>query len=126
MHPHLRKPVSKAIIFEDQVLYVCLATYPVTRGHVIIVWKKQVPDLHQLKSREYAYLMDTVSTVRNAMLKALKVKKVYLVYMDEARHVHWHLIPRYDEKGFNVFLHKPIKSTDYSLAKRMKRYVNLT
>ena len=89
----------------------------------MIVWKKDVPDLHRLAERDYDYLMDTVNSVRNAMLKALKIRKVYLIYMDEARHVHWHLIPRYNEKGFDVFLHKPIKVTDFSLVPKIKRHL---
>ena len=121
MHQKLPKPLLKAVIYEDQILYVCLATYPITQGHVVIVWKKDIPDLHRLAERDYDYLMDTVNAVRNAMLKALKVRKVYLIYMDEARHVHWHLVPRYNERGLDVFLHKPIKITDFALASRIKR-----
>ena len=32
-----------------------------------------------------------MDAVRYAMLKALKIKKVYLIYMYEANQVHWHL-----------------------------------
>lgn len=111
------------MIYEDKILYVCLATHPITRGHVVIVWKKNVPDLRRLAERDYDHLMNAVNAVRNAMLKALKIKKVYLIYMDEARHVHWHLVPRYNEKGFDVFLHKPAKVNDFSLAPKIKRHL---
>lgn len=121
MNPKLPKPSSKAIIYHDSRLYACLANYPITRGHVVVVWKKNVTDLHQLNSREYDYLMDKVNAVRNAMLEALKIKKVYLIYMDETRHVHWHLIPRYNQKGYDVFLHKPIRTRNFSLAEKIKR-----
>ena len=40
--------------------------------------------------------------------------------MDEANHVHWHLVPRYNEKGFDVFKHKPGKLTDFSLTNKIK------
>lgn len=125
MHLKLPRPLPKAMVYEDQLLYVCLATHPIARGHVVIVWKKDVPDLRRLAERDYDYLMDTVNAVRNAMLKALKIRKVYLIYMDEARHVHWHLVPRYNEKGFDVFLHKPTKATDFSLAPKIKRHLVL-
>lgn len=117
----LPKPKSKAIIYGDEKLYVCLATHPIIRGHVVIVWKKNIKDIHFLNGRDYDYLMDTVNATRNAMLKALKVKKVYLIYMDEARHVHWHLVPRYNEEGYDVFLHKPIILKDFSLAEKIKK-----
>lgn len=124
MHSKLPKPLPKGIIYEDQNLYACLATHPITSGHVVIVWKKNVPDLRRLAERDYDYLMDTVNAVRSAMLKALKIKKVYLIYMDEVQHVHWHLVPRYNEKGFDVFLHKPAKVTDFSLAQKIKQHLS--
>jgi len=43
--------------------------------------------------------------------------------MDEARHVHWHLVPRYNEKGFDVFLHQPTKTEDFSLASKIKKHL---
>src|SRR3989344_8366635 len=123
MYTKLPKPLPRAIIYDDELLYACLASYPITPGHVVIVWKKDVPDLQRLAERDYDYLMDTVNAVRNAMLKALKIKKVYLIYMDEAQHVHWHLIPRYNEKGYDVFLHKPAKIKDFSLAQKIKHFL---
>ena len=84
------------MIYEDELLYACLATYPIARGHVVVVWKKDVTDLRRLSERDYDYLMDTVNALRSAMLKALGIRKVYLVYMDEANHVHWQLVPRYN------------------------------
>jgi len=120
MRTKLPKPFNKAIIYEDSKLYACLANYPIAKGHTVIVWKKAVSDLHLLSKKDYEYLMDKVDEVRNALMKSLKVKKVYLIYMDEANQVHWHLVPRFNEKGFNVFKHKPKKITDFSLADKIK------
>jgi diadenosine tetraphosphate (Ap4A) HIT family hydrolase len=121
MHPKLPKPLSKAIIYQDSFLYACLATHPIARGHVVVVWKKNVTDLRRLTDRDYDFLMDTVRAVRDAMIKVLKISKVYLIYLDEARQVHWQLVPRYNEKGYNVFLHQPKKITDFSLAQKIKQ-----
>lgn len=119
------KPKSDAIIYEDEKLYVCLASRPITNGHIVVVWKKEVADLHLLTDRDYDYLMDTVSAARNALLKTFKIKKVYLIYMDEIKHVHWHLVPRYNEKGTDVFTHKPKRLADFSLAKKIKKNLKL-
>jgi diadenosine tetraphosphate (Ap4A) HIT family hydrolase len=123
MHSKLPIPLPKAIIYEDQLLCVCLATHPIARGHVVIVWKNDVSDLRSLSERDYDYLMDTVNSVRNAMLEALKIRKVYLIYMDEVQHVHWHLVPRYNEKGFDVFLHEPTEIVDFSLTSEIKQHL---
>lgn len=116
----LLKPPKESIVYEDEKLYVCLATEPIAKGHLIVAFKEEVSDLKLLSDRDYDYLMDTVFAARNALLKTLNVKKVYLVYMDEANHVHWHLIPRYKEKGFEVFRNKPEVLKEFSLAAKIK------
>jgi len=108
------------MFYEDKKLYICLANYPISRGHTIIVWKKAITDLHLLSEKDYDYLMDKVDQARNALLKTSNINKVYLVYMDEVKHVHWHLIPRYNEQGFDVLTHKPKKLKDFSLAGKIK------
>ena len=118
---HFPKPSKESFIYEDENLYACLAKFPITKGHTIVALRKKVSDLKLLPDRDYDYLMDTVFAVRNALLKALKVKKVYLIYMDEANYVHWHLIPRYKEKGFDVFKHNPQLLKNFSLAGKIKR-----
>lgn len=85
-----------------------------------MVWKKPVADLHLLSEEEYEYLMDKVDQIRNTLMKALKVDKVYLIYMDEIKHVHWHLIPRYNLMGFNLLKHKPKRITSFELGKKLK------
>src|SRR3990167_4586495 len=116
MSNSLPEPNKNAIIYEDDKLYVCLASNPIAGGHTVVVWKDDVADLHLLNAGDYEYLMYYVDVVRNALLKTLNIEKVYLVYMDEAKHVHWHLVPRYNEKGYNVFRHDPEELKDFSLA----------
>jgi len=121
MKQQLPVPYPEAIIYEDIHLYICLANYPIVKWHTVIVRKKSVTDLHLLSKKEYEFLMNKVDEARTALLKTLKIKKVYLIYMDEIQHVHWHLIPRYNEQWFNVFKHEPSQLTDFSLAKKIKK-----
>ena len=88
------KPLPGAVIFDDLTVYACLANQPIAPGHVVVVWKKPVADIHLLSRSEFDHLMEIVDRVRTAMLATLKCEKVYLLYMDEIRHVHWHLVPR--------------------------------
>lgn len=120
----LPEPFEGAIFYEDERLYACLANYPKTRGHSVVVWKEDIDDLHMLSRENYEHLMDVVDDVRDALLDLLGVEKVYLVYMDETEHVHWHLVPRYDEKGFNVLEHEPDELEDFELAKSIRSELN--
>jgi len=113
-------PPPNSIVYEDEWLYVCLALYPLTRGHTVVVWKKPTPDIKDLSDNEYDYLMEIMDVARDALLEVLKVEKVYLMYMDEAKQVHWHLVPRYNEQGVNVFAHEPSQTDDFSLAIPLK------
>jgi len=108
------------MIFEDEKLYVALATEPLTKGHTVVVWKQLVADLHLLSRADYEYLMDIVDVARNALLDVLHLEKVYLMYLDEVKQVHWHLVPRYDERGVNVLAHTPEATTDFSLGSSLR------
>ena len=116
----LPSPKKEAILYDDKKLYITLANYPITKGHTVVVWKKKTSDLHLLSKKDYAYLMNKVDETRDALLKTLKIKKVYLVYADEVNQVHWHLVPRYNEKGFNLLTHKPSILKDFSLVSKIK------
>lgn len=115
---NLPEPKAESVIYEDDKLYICLARFPITKGHIVLVWKEDKEDLHLLDRLDYLYLMDKVHLFRNKQLEILGVEKVYLLYMDEAKQVHWHLVPRYEEEGFNVFSHSPTEESDYSLAEK--------
>ncbi len=65
--------------------------------------------------------MAVVEKVRSALLQVLQIEKVYLMYLDEAHHVHWHLVPRYDEQGYNMLCHKPGRLRDTALARRLEK-----
>lgn len=117
----LLEPPPQAIIYDSELAYAALASYPITRGHTIVVWKKPVEDLSKLTEEEFAYLMFTVEKVRNALMKFLRVKKVYLMYMDEIKHVHWHLIPRHSVMGLTVLRARPKLQKSFSLAPKLHR-----
>lgn len=112
----LLTPPAEALVYRDEYLYVCLASWPLTRGHTIVAWNTPVEDIHLLSRSEFEHLMTVVDVVRDALLEELKIEKVYLLYMDEVKHVHWHLVPRYDEKGFNMLAHAPKETSDFSLS----------
>lgn len=123
MNEHFPKPKLGAVFYQDQFLYAALANHPIAKGHVVVVWKKKVRDLHLLSKKDYEYLMDIIDSVRNAMLQVLKVEKVYLIYMDEVRHVHWHLVPRYNRAGFNLLREDSKELKDFSLAEKFRNHL---
>ena len=118
---NLPVPIRGSIIYEDDLLYVCLANFPITVGHTVVVWKQQLDDIHLLERVDYEHLMDIVDQTRNALIDSLGVEKVYLMYLDEIKHVHWHLVPRYNEQGVNILTHQPKLLSDLSIVPLIKQ-----
>lgn len=117
----LLNPPENSVFYETDLVYAALAQHPISRGHTIVAWKKPISDLGAMDAKDYAYLMLTVDKVRNALLKVLGVQKVYLMYMDEVKHVHWHLIPRYHLMGFALLRARPKKQLTFPLAARLRK-----
>jgi len=113
-------PPKEAIFYEDDYVYACLASHPLADGHSVVVWKEHKQDLSELNKTEYTHLMNVVDQVRNALISTLAVEKVYLMYLDEVKHVHWHLIPAHNHDGLNVLQHKPAELKDFSLAEKIR------
>ena len=88
-----------AIFYENDKIYTTITSYPITEGYVIVVLKNKIEDLHLFSREEYEHLMDVVEVVRNSILRTLDIKKVYLIYMDEIKHMHWHLIHTTMKRG---------------------------
>jgi len=112
----LEEPKEGSVFYDDGRVYACLAFAPKVEGHTIVAWKEEVEDLSRLSSENYQHLMNVVNTVRNALLEAFRTTKVYLAYLDETCHVHWHLFPREEdgEKGFDLMVQPSGELTDLS------------
>jgi len=121
MKSSLPKPFKNAIIYQDEKLYACLANEPIVPGHVVVVWNKVIRDINLLNKKDYNHLLSIVGDIRKAMIKTLKVKKVYLLYMDEVNHIHWHLVPRYTKLGMDNLLTKPGKIKDFTLDDKIRK-----
>ena len=112
-------PVTGSVFYDDEVLYACLAFHPWADGHVIIALKEHFTDLNDLPELLYIHLMKCVFKVRKAMLKVYETDLVYLHCMNEAKHVHIHLIPRKPggPTGFDLLIsqmREPSDLTDFS------------
>jgi diadenosine tetraphosphate (Ap4A) HIT family hydrolase len=45
--------------------------------------------------------------------------------MDEAKQVHWHLVPRYNKKGSKILMQKPGKIKDFSIDDKIRECLNI-
>lgn len=110
-----------SIYFENDKLYVALAMHPLANGHSVVVWRDKISDLSELSKDDYEYLMDFVDVARNTLIDFYGVEKVYLLYMDEVEHVHWHLVPRFNEEGINALNHAPGEMKEFKDTKDLEK-----
>lgn len=96
-----RAPAHK--IYEDKDTLAFLDLFPITRGHTLVIPKRHVDRLTELREEEYEDLFRTVVTVCR---RVERLTSDYNVAVNQGRlagqlvfHLHFHIIPRYNTPG---------------------------
>ena len=80
--------VSTVFLFKEQ-------TY---RGRCLVAYNDHVNELFELSDEERNAFMKDVAKVAKAMSKAFGPKKInYGAYSDKLAHLHFHLVPKYED-----------------------------
>jgi len=122
------EPKEGTVFYEDKKVRACLAFDPITKGHSILEWKEHFEDLNDLSLEDYNYLMNIVYKVRSVLKEVYNVPRVYIAYLDESHHVHFHFFPRKEDdiKGFQLMCcKKPKESIDFSMVPKLKSLIGL-
>ena len=93
------------IVFEDDQVIAFLDIAPRSRGHTLVVPKKQIDQLDDVDDQLYSHLMAVVHKLSQKIRKDLNPKRVgVLVYGLDVAHAHIHLIPLYsgEEMSFAI------------------------
>lgn len=81
-------------VAEDDRHYAFLDINPVSRGHVLVIPRREVNYLFDLPADEYAALMEFARKVAMKLEKAIPCKRIGVAVIGmEVPHVHIHLIP---------------------------------
>jgi len=84
-------PESKVYLFKEQS----------HKGRIIVAHKKHVSEMTALTAQERAAYFEDVNHVSEAIHRAFAPKKVnYGAYGDTGCHLHFHLVPKYEEDAF--------------------------
>ena len=85
------------------------------KGRVIVAHKKHVSEIVDITPEERAKFIEEIAFVSNAIHKAFAPKKVnYGAYGDTGCHLHFHLVPKYEDDEFEwggVFAMNPGRVT---------------
>ncbi len=90
-------------VYADGGCVAFLDLFPITRGHVLVVPKRHVDRLTDLRPEEYSDLLRAVVEVCR---RVERLSPDYNVAVNQGRlagqivfHLHFHVIPRYDVPG---------------------------
>ncbi len=91
----VRREIPAYIVAEDDKHLAFLDIFPVARGHVLVIPKKETDKLFDLTEEEYLELMRFARKVAKAMEKAFPdVNRIGMAVIGlEVPHVHVHLVP---------------------------------
>lgn len=87
-------------IAETKEYFAFLDIRPVSKGHTLVVPKKEIDLIFDLEEQDYLGLMTFAKQIARALEKALKPIRVALTVEGlEVPHAHVHLIPMYETGG---------------------------
>ena len=105
-------------IYEDDLTLAFLDIFPIVRGHVLVIPKKQVEDIWDLPDEYYTALMVTVKKVALRLDRVLSPRKIGLKVMGtDVPHAHVHVIPFNDPEEFHTKSNH--NETDHSELERL-------
>ena len=78
-------------IYEDDKTFAFLDIHPETRGHTLVVPKKEVDKLYDLEDEDYFAVMNTARKLSSHMEKVLGARTLWKVVGTDVPHAHIHL-----------------------------------
>ena len=89
-------------VAEDENYVAFLDIFPLAKGHVLVIPKKETDYIFDLDSEEYLGLFSFAKKVAKAMDKTISCERIGVAVIGlEVPHVHIHLVPLRDVSDIN-------------------------
>lgn len=113
-------------IAENDNFIAFLDVFPLKKGHVLVVPKKEVDYIFDLDDENYSGLMLFAKDIASAIKKAIPCNRIGVTVIGlEVPHAHIHLIPIYTENDMN-FRNEKLKLSKEEfeeIASQIKRHL---
>ena len=80
-------------IYEDDKTFAFLDIHPETKGHTLVIPKKEVDKIYDLSDEDYKALMETVKKLSKHLEDKLGARILWKVVGTDVPHAHVHLMP---------------------------------
>jgi len=114
----INKEIPCYKIYEDEDVLSFLDITQGTIGHTLILPKKHFANIHEIDEETLSKVMKIVKIVADSVSKLEGVKGVNIlnnngeVAGQSVQHLHFHVIPRYDQEELNLSFAHPNKLTE--------------
>lgn len=104
----LRGEIPAARIYEDDHVLAFMDAMPQSDGHALVIPKVEAENLFELAPEALATLIQAVQRLAHAIQVALAPDGLTIMQFNGAAagqtvfHVHFHLVPRYEDKPLRV------------------------
>ncbi|MBT6650209.1 MAG: HIT family protein [Flavobacteriales bacterium] len=89
-------------VAEDENYVAFLDIFPLAKGHVLVIPKKETDYIFDLDSEEYLGLFNFAKKVAKAMDKIISCERIGVAVIGlEVPHAHIHLVPLHDVSDIN-------------------------
>lgn len=108
-----RKEIKDSIFYEDDNFVAFLDIRPINPGHTLVIPKKHYDNLFSMPedlARKYFSLVRKLGPKLKEALNARWVN--ILIFGEEIRHAHIHILPRFNNDGFQYPLQKSYKKEE--------------
>jgi histidine triad (HIT) family protein len=101
-----KKDISSEKVYEDNDVLCFLNANPINFGHVLVIPKRHYPNLFELPLEQLQACIAVCQKISRAIHLGLNAAGLNLVQNNLSAagqavdHVHFHLIPRFEEDGF--------------------------
>ena len=89
-------------IYEDELIVALLDANPVFPGHTLIIPKKHTLDINSIDEEILCHIMKKAKDIANVIVSALEADGFTLIqnngFVQEVKHYHLHIIPKYKKK----------------------------
>jgi histidine triad (HIT) family protein len=112
-------------VAENEKHLAFLDAFPVVKGHVLVIPKKETDKLFDLPKEDYDQLMDFTYMVAQALGKAIPCLRVGMTVQGlEVPHVHVHLIPLNTVENINFGNKLTLNAEEFTeIADKIKSYL---
>ncbi len=125
----IQKTLPSAVVYETAEVFAFLDINPLTQGHTLIIPKQHAETIFDMSATSSQAIFEAIQHVGRSLMESLSadglnvLQNNYAASGQEVGHVHWHLIPRKNNDGVQLWTKKPSpnKDTVNTLAEQIRQ-----